>query len=60
MRFIGGVMDGKELEVEDGFMTLHVPVKDGEWDNPLNSVVMGYQIYERRGEEMVWIKTIGG
>ena len=36
MKFKGGVLDGKEFEVEEPY--LYVPVEDGKWVDPPNKV----------------------
>ena len=48
-KFIGGVLDGQELEVNmDG--ELRVSVKDGEVYRYPDQVVREWQVYVRRGD----------
>jgi hypothetical protein len=50
MKFIGGVLDGREFEVEEGFPTLRVPIKNGKWHSYPDQVVRDYQIYVKSGD----------
>ena len=54
-KFIGGVLDGRELEVEEEFLLLNVPIKDGIWVG--GDVLEQWQVYEKKGETMVYVET---
>lgn len=48
MRFIGGVLDGKEFEVDEPY--LNVPVENGQWVDPANGIVKEWQVYVKNGD----------
>lgn len=53
MKFIGGILDGREFEIEGDYPTLRVLLKGGVWtEGPENQVVdesYEIQVYEKNG-----------